>query len=91
MRGVAPARRGLFVSAKGPKTIDARAWPQEGAFAPVPVAWAAELASLRQSSPRNRLRDRGTATPEGAGTDRRGYGRRCRLKPSSKPVILANS
>ena len=27
MRGVAPARRGPFVSAKGPKTIGARAWP----------------------------------------------------------------
>ena len=51
MRGFAPARRGPFVSAKGPKTIGARAWPQGGAFAPVPVVWAAELASLRQSSP----------------------------------------
>ena len=27
MRGFAPARRGPFVSAKGPKTIGARAWP----------------------------------------------------------------
>ena len=38
-----------------------------GAFATVPIAWAAELASLRQSSPQNRLRDWGAATPEGAG------------------------
>ena len=51
VRGFAPARRGPFVSAKGPKTIRTRAWPQEGAFAPAPIAWAAELASLRQSSP----------------------------------------
>ena len=55
MRGFAPARRGPFVSAKGPKTIGARAWPQGGTFAPVPIAWAAELASLRQSSPPNRI------------------------------------
>ena len=27
LRGVAPARRGPFVSAKGPKTIGAQAWP----------------------------------------------------------------
>ena len=27
MRGFVPARRGPFVSAKGPKTIGARAWP----------------------------------------------------------------
>ncbi len=51
MRSFAPARRGPFVSAKGPKTIGARAWPQGGTFAPVPISRAAELASLRQSSP----------------------------------------
>ncbi len=52
LRGFAPARRGPFVSAKGPKTIGARAWPPRGgACAPVPVTWAAELAALRQSSP----------------------------------------
>ena len=28
-----------------------------GAFAPVPIAWAAELASLRQSSSSTRFRD----------------------------------
>ena len=50
--GFAPTRRGPFVSAKGPKTIGARAWPPRGgACAPVPVTWAAELAALRQSSP----------------------------------------
>ena len=27
LRGFAPARRGPFVSAKGPKTMGARAWP----------------------------------------------------------------
>ena len=31
--------------------MGARAWPQGGAFAPVPKVRAAELASLRQSSP----------------------------------------
>ena len=39
-----------------------------GSFAPVPISRAAELASLRQSSPPKRCRDRGAATPEGAGT-----------------------
>ncbi len=54
LRGFAPARRGPFVSAKGPKTIGARAGPPRGGpCAPVPVVWAAELASLRQSSPPN--------------------------------------
>ena len=40
-----------------------------GAFAPVPISRAAELASLRQSSPPQSLRDRGAATPAGAGND----------------------
>ncbi len=45
--------------------MGARAGPF-GCLAPVPFAWAAELASLRQSSPLHRIRDRGTATPGGA-------------------------
>ena len=65
-RGFGPACRGPFVSAKGPKTMGARAGPQGGAFAPVPTVRAAELASLRQSSPPNKGRDRGAATPAGA-------------------------
>ena len=68
VRGVsAPRDEVLLFRQKDPKTIGARAWPQGGAFATVPIAWAAELASLRQSSPQNRLRDWGAATPEGAG------------------------
>ena len=46
--------------------MGARAWPQGGAFAPVPTVRAAELASLRQSSPPNRGRDWGAASPAGA-------------------------
>ena len=73
MRGFAPARRGPFVSAKGPKTIGARAWPQEGVFAPVPIAWAAELASLRQSSPLNRIFGTGAQPrPQAPGDDGKG-------------------
>ena len=37
-----------------------------GSFAPVPKVRAAELASLRQSSPPNRVRDWGKAPPAGA-------------------------
>ena len=37
-----------------------------GAFAPVPTVRAAELASLRQSSPPHRIRDRGAVSPAGA-------------------------
>ena len=37
-----------------------------GAFAAVPKFRAAELASLKQSSPTHRIRDRGAATPAGA-------------------------
>ena len=70
LRGFAPARRGPFVSAKGPKTIGARAWPHWGAFAPVPIIWAAELASLRQSSPLNRILGTGAQPrPEAPGQD----------------------
>ncbi len=36
LRGFGPARRGPFVSAKGPKTILARARPLRGAWATVP-------------------------------------------------------
>ena len=46
--------------------MGARARPQGGAFAQVPFVRAAELASLRQSSPPNRFRDRGAAAPAGA-------------------------
>ena len=55
--------------------MGARAWPQGGAFAPVPFAWAAELASLRQSSPPHRVRDWGAATPAGAMRWRHGMAR----------------
>ncbi len=37
-----------------------------GVFAPVPKVRAAELAALRQSSPPNKVRDRGAASPAGA-------------------------
>ena len=37
-----------------------------GAFAPVPFVWAAELASLKQSSPSYWIRDCGAAAPAGA-------------------------
>ena len=50
-----------------------------GAFAPVPTVRAAELASLRQSSPPNRLRDWGAATPAGAGNWRGDECKRQRL------------
>ena len=39
-----------FCFGKRTQNHGARAWPQGVAFAPVPLAWAAELASLRQSS-----------------------------------------
>ena len=65
-RGFAPARRGPFDFAslrsgrallfrqKDPKPLAPGRGPP-GAFAPVPIAWAAELASLRQSSPPHRI------------------------------------
>ena len=56
----------LLFRQKDPKPLAPRRGPS-GAFAPVPVSWAAELASLRQSSPSNNIRDRGAATPAGAG------------------------
>ena len=54
LRGVVPARRGPFVSAKGPKTIGARAWPQG---VPVPRSRFLRLRnSLRSDSPRPKKR-----------------------------------
>ena len=46
-----------------------------GAFVLVPFAWAAELASLRQSSPTYLIRDRGAASPGGALRWRHGMAR----------------
>ena len=46
-----------------------------GAFATVPKVRAAELALLKQSSPLNRVRDRGAATPAGALRWRHGMAR----------------
>ena len=77
MRGFAPARRGeecgvspphgevLLFRQKDPKPLAPVRGPS-GAFAPVPTVRAAELASLKQSSPPNRIRDRGAAPPAGA-------------------------
>ena len=66
-RGVsAPHAEVLLFRQKDPKPLAPGRGPP-GAFAPVPIAWAAELASLRQSSPPNRVRDWGAATPAGAG------------------------
>ena len=66
LRGVGPARRGPFVSAKGPKTIGARAWPF-WCLCPSPERLGLRN-SLRSDSPRppNRFRDRGAAPPAGA-------------------------
>ena len=50
LRGFAPARRGPFVSAKGPKTIGARAWPS-GCLCPSPSVSGLRN-SLRSDSPR---------------------------------------
>ncbi len=87
LRGFGPARRGSFarpvqgklrtshfVSAKEPKTSGARAGPPRGgAFAPVPVTWAAELAALRQSSPPYGMDGTGgAAPPAGAKTTAKG-------------------
>jgi len=60
MWGVAPTRRGPFVSAKGPKTISARARPQGGPSASAPNKMARKLAPLKQPSPRSRF---GAAAP----------------------------
>jgi hypothetical protein len=53
--GVAPKRRGTFVSAKVPKTIFARARPHGGSSASVPNKMARELAALKQPSPISRF------------------------------------
>ena len=55
--------------------MGALAWPQGGAFAPVPTVRAAELASLKQSSPPNWVRDWGAAAPAGALRWRHGMAR----------------
>ena len=76
MRGFGPARRGPFVSAKGPKTIGARAWPFRGV--PLPQARLLGLRnSLRSDSPRpsTRSRDWGAASPAGAMRWRHGMAR----------------
>ena len=65
MRGFGPAREVLLFRQKDPKPWAPGRGPP-GAFAPVPKFRAAELASLRQSSPPNRVRDWGAATPAGA-------------------------
>ena len=66
MRGVsAPRAEVLLFRQKDPKPLAPGRGPS-GAFAPVPTVRAAELASLRQSSPPNRVRDWGAAPPAGA-------------------------
>ena len=50
--GFRPCRRGTFVSAKGPKTIFARARPHGGPSASVSNLMAQELAPLKQPSPK---------------------------------------
>ena len=66
MRGVSsPHAEVLLFRQKDPKPWAPGRGPP-GAFAPVPKFRAAELASLRQSSPPNRFRDRGAAPPAGA-------------------------
>ncbi len=49
-RGFGPARRGPFVSAKGPKTIPARAWPCGSPSSQHRITWLRN--SLRSDSPR---------------------------------------
>ncbi len=69
MRGFVPARRGPFVSAKGPKTIFALRGPSDSLrCSPSPAA--AQLATLRQCSPNFRTRVRFSATQKaGASKD----------------------
>jgi len=61
--GFRPCRRGTFVSAKVPKTISARARPQGGPSASVSNYMAAQLAPLKQCSPKSRIRYCGSAAP----------------------------
>ena len=66
MRGVSPPHdEVLLFRQKDPKPLAPVRGPP-GAFAPVPTVRAAELASLKQSSPPNRFRDCGAAPPAGA-------------------------
>ena len=61
--GVSPPRDAVLLFwQKDPKPWAPGRGPL-GAFAPVPFAWAAELALLRQSSPPHRIRDRGAVAP----------------------------
>ena len=62
----APRAEVLLFWQKDPKPWAPGRSPRGGAFAPVPFVRAAELASLRQSSPPPRIRDRGAASPAGA-------------------------
>ncbi|MDA0738265.1 MAG: hypothetical protein O3A59_04845 [Nitrospirae bacterium] len=63
MQGFAPARRGPFVSAKGPKTIPARLRPfqacseqaLQGPSAYTPNKMARELAALKQPRQKSRF------------------------------------
>ena len=57
LRGFGPARRDPFVSAKGPKTIGARAWPF-GCLCPGPERLGLRN-SLRSNSPRPSLQSSG--------------------------------
>ena len=70
----APHAEVLLFRQKDPKPGAPGRGPS-GAFAPVPKVRAAELASLKQSSPPNRVRDRGAATPAGARRWRHGMAR----------------
>ena len=86
--GVSPPRdevpslcsgQALLFRQKDPKPWAPRRGPP-GSFAPVPTVRAAELASLKQSSPPYRVRDRGAATPAGAMRWRHEMARRHRQK-----------
>jgi len=64
MRGFAPDRRVTFVSAKVTKTISARAWPYGFPRSENRILLAAELAPLKQSSPKSVIRFSRSATPK---------------------------
>ena len=70
----APHAEVLLFRQKDPKPWAPGRGPS-GAFATVPKVRAAELATLKQSSPLNRVRDRGAATPGGARRWRHGMAR----------------
>ena len=65
MLGFVPTRRDTFVLAKVPKTISARVRPRGGPSASAPNKMAAQLAALRQCSPKGSIRGCGSAAPEG--------------------------